>query len=268
MPSVSEFAARTGRAELVPRPVELPELEGLDLKARYNKARCGGDFFDGVVVGSRVLFLLSDIAGRRDETRPIAIEMQNVFRAKAQELFGPPDSNESEGIALLARDVNRALIAAAHGVRFAPTFVGCFNVSFSILTYHNAGRLCAVFHDSSDARILDDGGIPMGLFTHSTYEPAVLAFEPGARLLLVTKGVTESRRGATVLGVERLRQLLETTSTDSALEICEAVMEQAHNFTNHPWSRIYDFFLPGKHGGNEDLTAVALVRPGLPYSLA
>ena len=260
MASVSELAARTGRAELVPRPVALPELEGVDLKARYNSARCGGDFFDGVVVGSRVLFLLSDIAGRRDETRPIVIEMQNVFRAKAQELFGPPDANESEGIALLTRDVNRALIEAAHGVRFAPTFVGCFNVSFSILTYHNAGRLCAVFHDSSDARILDDGGIPMGLFTHSTYEPAVLAFEPGARLLLVTKGVTESGRGARVLGVERIRQLLETTSTDSASEICEAALQSAYDFTNHPWSRIYDLFHPRKHRCHDDLTAVALVR--------
>ncbi|HMD21528.1 MAG TPA: PP2C family protein-serine/threonine phosphatase [Alloacidobacterium sp.] len=260
MASVSEFTARTGRTELVPRPVALPELEGVDLKARYNSARCGGDFFDGVVVGSRVLFLLSDIAGRRDETRPIAIEMQNVFRAKAQELFGPPDANESEGIALLARDVNRALIAAAHGVRFAPTFLGCFNLGLDILTYHNAGRLCAVFHDASSARVLDDGGIPMGLFTHSTYEPAVQAFEPGARLLLVTKGVTESGRGARVLGVERLRQLLETTSTNSASEICEAVMQEAHNFTNHPWSRIYDLFHPRKHRCHDDLTAVALMR--------
>lgn len=261
MASVSEFAARTGRAELVPRPVALPELDGLDLKARHHADPSGGDFFDGVAVGSRVLFLLSDIAGRRDETRPIAIEMQNVFRTKAQEFFGPPDANESEGIALLARDVNRALIEAAHGVRFAPTFLGCFNLGFGILTYHNAGRLCAVFHDASSARVLDDGGIPMGLFTHSTYEPAVQAFEPGARLLLVTKGVTESRRGATVLGVERIRQLLETTSTDSASEVSEAVLQEAHDFTNHPWSRVYDFFHPGKHGCSDDLTAVALVRP-------
>jgi serine phosphatase RsbU (regulator of sigma subunit) len=160
----------------------------------------------------------------------------------------------------LARDVNRGLIEAAHGVRFSPTFLGCFNLALGILTYHNAGRLCAVYHDANSARVLDDGGIPMGLFTHSTYEPAALAFEPGARLLLITKGVTESRRGAAMLGVERIRQLLETTSTDSALEICEAVLREAHEFANHPWSRVYDFFHSGKHRCSDDLTAVALVR--------
>jgi len=241
----------------------LPELEGLDLKARYYADRCGGDFFDGVRLGSRVVFLLTDIAGGRAEAHPIAAEMQKVFRAKAQELFESPGANESEGIALLARDVNRALMEAAHGIRFAPAFLGSFNLVVGTLTYHNAG-LVAVFRDAEGARVLGSDGIPMGLFTHSTYEPALLAFEPGARLLIVTKGVTESRRAATTFGVERVQRVLENSSTDSALSICENVLREAHDFDNHPWSRIYDFLHPGKQRCKDDLTAVALVRRGQP----
>ena len=60
----------------VPLPVNLPELNGLDLKARYYAARCSGDFFDAVATGSRVVFLLTDIAGRRAETFPIAMGMR------------------------------------------------------------------------------------------------------------------------------------------------------------------------------------------------
>jgi len=261
MISQIDLGAVPDLANLTPLPVSLPQLVGLNIKARYRSARCGGDFFDGVAIGSRVIFLLTDIAGRRREVFPIAAQMQNVFQMRAQQLFGTPDANESEGIALLARDVNRSLIEAAHGVRFAPAFLGCYNLALGILTYHNAGHLLAVFHDTESVRILESGGMPMGLFTHSTYEPAVLAFEPHAKLLLVTKGITESRRGAMTFGSERIRQILEN-STDSASDICEAVLREAHEFGKSPWWHIYDLLHPGKPHCSDDLTAVALVRSG------
>ena len=243
-----------------PRPVSLPHFEGLDLKARYHSDRCGGDFFDAVATGSRVMFILTDIAGQRAEAHAIAVEVQKVFRTRAQELFEARDANESEGIALLTRDVNRSLIEAAHGVHFAPAFLGCFNLTLGLLTYHNAGRLLAVFHDTSSVRVLDDGGIPLGLFTHSTYEPAILAFEPHAKLLLVTKGITERRRGGTTFGIERVTRILENTNTDSALRISEAVLKEACNFDKNPWWRLYDFLHPRQRCSRDDLTAVTLVR--------
>jgi serine phosphatase RsbU (regulator of sigma subunit) len=252
------------RTASTPLPVNLPQLEGLDLKARYHSDRCDGDFFDGVAIGSRVVFLLMDIAGRRAETHPIAVEVQNVFRTRAQDLFEPPDANESEAIALLARDVNRSLIEAAQGVRFAPAFLGCFNLTLGILTYHNAGRILAVFHEANNVRVLEPDGIPMGLFTHSTYEPAVLAFEPRSKLLLVTKGITESRRGAAVFGGERVTRLLQNSSTDSASGICEAVLREAYDFGHHPWTCVYDLLHLRKPCKKDDLTAVTLVRPAGP----
>ena len=233
-----------------PLPVSLPQLDGLDLNVRYHSDCCGGDFFDAFATASRVVFVLMDIAGKAPEAPAIAAEVQNVFRTRAQELFGPAEANESEGIALLARDVNRALIEAAHGVRFAPAFLGCFNLTLGILTYHNAGSLLALFHDAVSVRILEPGGIPLGLFTHSTYEPAVLAFEPLAKLLLVTKGIPENQRGAASFGDERVRQLLEDCTTDSAGEICETVLRDA-----------YDFLRPPKQRRRDDLTVVTLVRP-------
>src|ERR1700756_6055569 len=122
--SESETGSQAGVQGASPRPVNLPHIESLDIAARYNPARCGGDFFDGVAPDSRVLFLLTDIAGRRPETHAIAVEIQNVFRTRAHELFKHADANGSEGIALLARDINHALIEAASGVRFAPAFLG------------------------------------------------------------------------------------------------------------------------------------------------
>ena len=258
--SRTDSGASLGLPDCTPLQVNLPQLEGLDLQARNHSDGCGGDFFDVLAIGSRVVFLLTDIAGTPPETHAIAAEVQKTFRARAQELFQPPEANESEGIALLTRDVNRSLIEVAGGARFAPAFLGCYNRTLGILTHHNAGHLLAVFHDGVSARVLEPAGIPLGLFTHSTYEPAVLAFEPRARLLLVTKGITESRRGTTVFGAERVQRLLEDSNTDSASEICEAVLREVNDFETQSRSRVRDLLRPRKRRNRDDLTAVTLVR--------
>jgi hypothetical protein len=89
---------------------------------------------------------------------------------------------------------------------------------------------------------------------------AVLAFKPRARLVLVTRAVMESRRGAFELGAKRVKPRLANVEDDSASQICETVLQQAHAFRHRPWTRFYDRLHYGKHLGNDDLTAVALVR--------
>jgi serine phosphatase RsbU (regulator of sigma subunit) len=259
--SLRELGPMTaGAAGSTPCPVNLTRLEGLDLSARYHSDRWGGDFFDAVAVENRVVFLLTDIAGTRSEAHSIAAEMQVSFRDRARELFHSAGTNESLALATLAHDVNRALMEAAGGVHFAPTFLGCFNLTLGILTYCNAGRVLAVFRDATSVQVLERGGVPLGLFTHVTYEPAVLAFESKDKLLLVTKGVTESRRGASEFGAKRIERLLEHSNGDSASKICDTVLREAYDFGNHPWSRLYDFLHARGQRSHEDLTAVTLVR--------
>ena len=167
-----------GMTGTTPCPVNLTKLPGAGYKRPLSLRSLRGDFFDALTIGFRVVFLLTDIAGPRVETHSIAAEAQFAFRERAWELFSASGANESDAIATLAHDVNRSLMEAANGVRFAPTFLGCFNVTLGILTYCNAGRVLAVFRDAKSACVLERGGVPLGLFTHVTYEPAVLAFEP------------------------------------------------------------------------------------------
>jgi serine phosphatase RsbU (regulator of sigma subunit) len=257
--SQSEAGSPLDKGGPSPHPVELSQIESLDVAVRYHSPRCGGDFFDALVLDSRVVFLLTDIAGKRPETHAIAIEVQNAFRTRAQERFKHSHANESEGVASLARDINRSLIEAARGVRFAPAFLGCYNLTLNILTYHYAGHFLALFHDAEKTRVLEPCGIPLGLFTHSTYEPTVLAFDQHAKLLLVTKGTSEGRHGPTIFDDDRIPLLLENPSADSA-SICEAVLRAADASGDHPSSRVHDSAHPRDPRHCEDLTAVALVR--------
>jgi len=239
-----------------PRRAELGLVDGLDLHAEYYFDRTGGDFFDVVRVGSRVAFLLCDIAGRRREASAIAAETQEVFRASAAALFGASDANLMEGTEMLARAINLAIMGPAKAVHFAPTMVGCYDVQLGVLAYINAGGQTAVLRDSDGTRMLPNVSMPLGLFTHLMYDASMQAFEPGATLLLVTKGVTQSMRGNTPFGAERVMEVLRSSKQESAADVCREVLEAAHLFQQGRW----DWVTFWRKKVQDDMTALAMVR--------
>jgi len=240
-----------------PRRAELGQVDGLDLHAQYHSDRTGGDFFDAVRVGTRVAFLLSDIAGSRREAAPIAAAMQDAFRTKAAELFGAGDANLMEGTEMLVQGVNQALVGAARGgICFAPTLVGCYDAQLGVLAYINAGGQTVALHDSDGARVLPNASPPLGLTTHMTYEASMQAFEPGARLLVVTKGVTLSRRGKDPFGAERVLKALESAKDEPASGVCQVVLKAAHDFEKQRG----EWLTPWRKRVPEDKTALAMVR--------
>lgn len=242
-----------------PLPVAIQPPPGLDLRSLYDTVRTHGDFFDAHAIGHRVVFFLTDIAGTREQTHPIAAIMQEVLRRRTPELFGADTVNLTDNLSDLAHELNQAVIRGAHGVRFAPTFLGCYDVSFGLLAYLNAGGQSAVFRDSDGTRPLGNSSIPLGLFSHRTYEPAVQAFEPGAMLLLTTKGVTESRTDEHTFNETEALSVLKNFTGASALQLCQEALKHAEKFRKHSWlSSLHLPLISSDH--IEDLTAVALIR--------
>jgi serine phosphatase RsbU (regulator of sigma subunit) len=243
-----------------PLPTALPPLAELDLHARYYSSRTGGDFFDAVATGPHVVFLLTDIAGSRADAHTIASAAQDTFRKLVPQLFSADSINMTDTLATLAHEINQSIYTAANGSRLAPTFLGCYNLPHGILAYVNSGGQPAIFHDSDGTRILGHVTMPLGLFTHLTFEPAIQAFEPGARLLLVTKGILEAQRGREQFGIDRATAVLENFPNGSAFDLCGVTLEDAHEFRKPPWYSLENLpFI--KPQPLEDLTAVALVRP-------
>jgi serine phosphatase RsbU (regulator of sigma subunit) len=252
-----------GRVDLdVPLPgqepwrPELGQEGGVDIHAQYYFERTGGDLFDAVRVGPRIAFLLSDIAGRRPELDPILAEMQKAFRVSSVRLFSAVDVNLMDATEVLIYAVNQALIDAAKGVRFAPTMVGCYDAQLGVLAYINAGGQTALFRDSEGTRALPNVSVPLGLFTHLSYEASIQAFEPGSILLVVTKGVTESKGSKNAFGSERVMEVVQRSKYELASELCRAVLEAAHQSEKPRWQ-----WLPFR--GRlvpEDMTALALIR--------
>jgi serine phosphatase RsbU (regulator of sigma subunit) len=238
----------------------LPPIQGLDFHARYFSSRTGGDFYDAVAAGPHLVFLLTDIAGARSDAHTIASAAQDTFRLRVPQLFTTEVINMMDVLGTLAHEINQTLYTTAGGSRLAPTFLGCYNLPLGLLAYINSGGQPAIFRDSDGTRILGHVTMPLGLFTHLTFEPAIQAFEPGARLLLVTKGILEACHDREHFGVERATGLVETLPPGSAFDLCGASLQQAHEFRKLPWysPRRLPFAKPERL---DDLTAVALVRP-------
>jgi serine phosphatase RsbU (regulator of sigma subunit) len=251
----------TTKSARTPQPTRLPPLKEIDLGSHYFAARTGGDFFDALALGPHVVFLLTDIAGTRAIAHTIAAATQDTFRRRVPQLFGTPSTNLTDALSILAHDINHTLTTCTTGVCFAPTFLACYDRALGVLAYINAGGQPAIFRDTDGTRILPNACMPLGLFTHLTYEPAIQVFEPGACLLLLTKGVIQARSGRAPFGIERAVRLLQDAApTISAIDLCKAVVEQAHQYTRPPWYALAKlaFMKPERI---DDLTATVLARP-------
>ena len=115
----------------------------------------GGDFFDFIQAGStRLLVLLLDIAGKRDEALHIAATIQDVFHGAA-DLFYADDVNEPVAVTTVLLEINRAIMEAAGGVRCAPAFLGCYNEVLGTCCYINAGHTPALLKQGGEITTLE-----------------------------------------------------------------------------------------------------------------
>ena len=235
-----------------PQPTLIPQLAKSSICALYRAARVGGDFYDFLVTDSgRVVFVLLDVAGKREEALDISAAVQDRMRPLAAELLREHDVNEAVALPALLIELNRAILRAAEGVRYAPAFLGCYVEELGTLAYINAGHTPALLKDHEGVTQLEAGGIPLGLFSHATQDARITALQPGAALLLVSRGLVESKAGSEEYGIERLTECLSRISFQDAHDLCAQVLADVKSFTESAWRP--------KETEN-DVTTLALVR--------
>jgi serine phosphatase RsbU (regulator of sigma subunit) len=218
----------------VPAPVESPKLPGVDVGAAYYGERRGGDFHDFCAVNSRLLFLLLDISGGRDEACGIAAYVQEQFRQGATSLFAATDLNEADALVELSLGLNRAVLSAANGVRQTSAFLGCYDSGLGTVSYSNAGHVPGLLRDGNGITELPATGLPFGLFSHATHDAPTVALSPGAVLVLASRGVIEGHCKGDEFGLEGVKRTLAQTDAPSAQRVCAAVLNEVERFMCAP----------------------------------
>jgi serine phosphatase RsbU (regulator of sigma subunit) len=232
---------------------ETPHMQGAEIAAAYYGQRMGGDLYDFLRVHpKRVLFGLLDVAGRVEDNHDIVAAVQAEFRALGTELLSPDDANEAEAMGELCLRLNQTLIKAANGVRPCPAFAACYNEDLGILCYFNAGHTPGLVLDSRGVTELPATGLPLGLFTHVACDAAVVALEPDAALMLVSRGVVEGRcKGENAkgeeFGLERAQECFAKMTPTNAREMALSVLNDMQRFMCTPPT-------------HNDVTALVLLR--------
>ena len=235
-------------AMVQPVQARIPDLKDTLFGAFYYGQRRAGDFYDFVATNNgRVLLGLLDVAGPLAENRGIVCAVQNSFRKDGAELFAGNDINESEAMIELCIRLNHSVLEAESGIRACPAFVGCYNENSGILCYANSGHTAGLVRDQNGISELPATGLPLGLFSHAPSDACMVALEPGAVLLLVSRGVVEGKHKSEEFGLGRVKEVFKQTAAENPKELCLTVLNALRQFMNTPPT-------------HDDVTALALVR--------
>ena len=237
----SEIAlARKVVESLLPR--SFPVVEGFDIHGLTIPVReVGGDYFDFVgSVSDRLAILISDVSGKGLAAALIMV----TFRAYIHATL----INELAMRVVMSR-VNRLICETTNGDRFITTFYGLIDPEHKRLLYINAGHNppLLVRADGSH-KLLDDSGLPLGIFEDSRYSESVVDFRSGDILLLYTDGVTEAcSECEEPFSLSRLEEVIRAASQQSAAQICQAVTDAVNEYA-------------ADIGGPEDDLTVAVIK--------
>ena len=251
-----------------PAPSLPPKLQSSDLAALYRAARVGGDFFEFVLAGEgRLVFVLLDIAGRRDQALDIAAQVQETLRGSVPKLFGESDLNEADAVTELVHLLNSRILTAAGGVRCAAGFVGCYNEALGIVAYINAGHVPALLREDGNISVLEASGLPLGLFSHATHDAQMCVIPEGGALLLASRGLVEVKAGSEEFGVDHLKASLKAAPCNGdARELCSSILRSVSEFVEQNKRRRFLGLIGGQANGDgdalgeNDITTVALLR--------
>jgi phosphoserine phosphatase RsbU/P len=202
-------------------PHILPNLEGLDIAARYlPMTSVAGDFYDFIAIDQKHLgILIADVSGHGLPSALIASMLQVALTTQV--------ANASEPAKVLS-GLNQALCG-----KFTSNFVTAAYVYLDLkdkfMRYAGAGHppllLCRASSGKA-AKVLENGLI-LGMFPEATYEALELPLEPGDRILLCTDGIPEApNRAQEQYGTGRIMRFMENNTSLRADQFSDAFLRE------------------------------------------
>ncbi len=212
-------AALTLQESLLPR--RLPTLPDLETAVRYTPGvtgtEVGGDWYEVVDVGGRVVLVIGDVSGRGLAAASVTAAVRHSIRALA--LQG--DSPE-----VILEKVNQPG-ATDLGEHFVTVLCGVLDRQAGTLAVASAGHPPPLLANGTDpAYVPVPVGPPIGASPGATYRLATHPVSRGTSILFFTDGVFERRGESLDVGLERLRSAaVEGGATaDELLDVVDRAM--------------------------------------------
>lgn len=209
-------------------PSRLPLASGFGLAALNTPSKfVGGDYYDTVDLGDgRYLVAIADVAGKGVPAALLASMVQAAIRTQA------PDRKP---VGEMMGRLNRLVHEATPDDRFATCFLAEIGVDGVGFSFSNAGHNYPILRSANGAcRLLEEGGIPLGIQPGFVYPEARATLGPGDMLIMYTDGITDARnRFGEDFGEERLVQLVgRLPDRFTADEIIRSIADEVERFTD------------------------------------
>jgi PAS domain S-box-containing protein len=212
--------ARTLQESLLP-PL-LPELQGVDVGARFHAAghgyEVGGDFYDVFEIGGGSFgVVIGDVCGKGPDAAAVTALARYTLRATALTEISPARVLETLNEAMMKQPGERRFCTVAY-VRFDPTPPGM------MATVASAGHpLPLTLRAGSAAAEAGTPGTLLGVVDDPDIEDTRLDLYPGDALVLFTDGVTEARAPKRVWGSNDLARFVGAHEPLRAAAIAERI---------------------------------------------
>lgn len=236
--------ARDMQRNLLPGVIEQPE--GWEIGALSIPSRVmGGDYYDVIPMpDGRIAVAIADVSGKGAAAAMLMAALQASLGTLLRE-----DLPVSETVGKL----NRALCERMPDDTFITFFLAFVDPGSGEVRYccagHDPPMLCAAGDDGS-VKILDRGGLILGVMPGAEYSMGSVFIQPGSRLLLYTDGVTETMTpDGEPFGVDRLGTFVRKHCQEPADEIITTLTGILEKFR-------------GEGDQQDDVTALVLVRKG------
>jgi sigma-B regulation protein RsbU (phosphoserine phosphatase) len=222
-------AANALQASLLPSG--LPDINGLELAARYHAAApglsVGGDFYDAFALpDGSVVVAIGDVCGKGAEAAAVTGTSRDVLRLLLLDGASLTDA---------LRRLNRALNDHPSSSRFCTVALARLETEGDTVRAH----VCLAGHPEpvvaradGGTELVGDPGDLLGVLSDDALglKETTVLLQRGDALVLYTDGVTERRDGRRMFGQTGLRQVLSSAAGQNAEAIAERAEEAARSF--------------------------------------
>lgn len=195
------------------------QASGMSMQARG----FGGDFFDLVDQPDGTFgFLVGDVSGKGPAAALVASKILGIFSA-----FSQVDNDPAETV----DRINKVMMRRAIEARYVTLLYGRLAQTGEFL-FCNGGHNPPLIFGKEGVRQIVAAGMPVGVFEAATYSLDSVHLQPGDTMVIYSDGVTEAENVAgETFGDQRMAEVLEMHSTESASVVLEKLIDALRTFT-------------------------------------
>ncbi|HEX6624114.1 MAG TPA: GAF domain-containing SpoIIE family protein phosphatase [Pyrinomonadaceae bacterium] len=221
-------------------PPRDPVVEGFDISAyNFSTEEVSGDYYDFVKLYEDQLGLvIADVSGKGIPASLLMAFLRASLRAAIHIGYAPH---------VAMGKVNYLLWETIEPHQYVTAFYGMLDATNRTLAFVNAGHNPPLLvNPDGSVRVIERGGLPLGMFRDTRYYEYYLPIEPGQILLLYTDGATEANSpDGEEYGRERLVAAVRAAQDRTARDMIDFIYNDVFE-----WS--------GGRGAGDDVTFVVI----------